>query len=805
VILAESLSRLHPKAITAQRRVRRLLQEMMRARVELRRGTDRRALWERAWIDAVNEEDLLVSRENLSVPSGQLFLHGSLRGRVYFFSCEVLEEWKGGGLRLRLPRVIYLGERRERLRAATGEAAKKRVVLVLEGGAEVEGNIENTSADGLGISLAGRPAQTEGAVRLRFLDGGRAGQTVYGQIRNAHPSQRKPGWTRIGLSVLPALPGLPVAIEHRDSLSATAVARPKKRIGEKASDLVLREGQTVEYRNPEGEVLCALVDWCGDPRGAPAVIIPPAWGKTKETLLPLAATLIETFRKIGESLVVVRFDGIRRRGESHNDAECERPGSENLHYTFSQGYRDILATLDFLERSQEFCSTNVILVTFSIAAIEARRAIVVDAGRRVRAWISGVGSPDPQSLLRVISGGIDYFGGAERGILFGRQEVQGLALDMDRAARDAIAEEIAFLSDARRDMAKIGIPITWFFGRYDAWTELSRVADVLSFGETRQRRIVDLPVGHQLKDSAEARAVFGLIAEEAARLLLGRQTDAVLPDTRHLRSRRVSEAARIVKRKEVDAREFWRDYLVGRDGVVGIELVMNTSTYEEFMRTQVRALRIEQGDRIGDLGCGVGALAWFLERQRSSWKGLRIIGLDIVKEALVRAHRRSNAAGSALENPPDFVVADLGGHIPIKSGGLDAVCASLVLNYVAKPKELLSEIFRVLRPGGRLVASCLRRDADISRICVNTVAELRSGRARDALGSDGEHRLASALKGFINDAGRLLDFEERGIFQFWDPEEFLELARSVGFVNAVAEWSYGSPPQALVLSATTRR
>jgi ubiquinone/menaquinone biosynthesis C-methylase UbiE len=774
---------------------------MMRAKTELRRGTDRRALWEKAWIDAVNDDDLLVSLENLSVGTAQVFLHGNLRGRIYFFSCEILEDLKKRRLRLALPRVVYLGERRERKRDGPRQAVQSRVALELEGGAEVEANIEDTSEDGLGISLAETPGLTEGAaIRLRFLDGGRVGQTAYGQVTNVHSSTRRSDWTRIGLALLPSSRRSPVAIERLDSLRA-AVAHHKQRISDAAPDLALRKAQIVEYRNQEGEVLRALVDWCGNPRGAPVAIIPPAWGKTKETLLPLAATLIETFQQVGESLVVLRFDGIRRRGESHNDADCAEPGRENLHYTFSQGYRDILATLDFLESSREFRSTNALLVTFSVAAIEARRAIVLDAGRRIRAWISGVGSPDPQSLLRVSSGGIDYFSGAERGILFGPQEVQGLTIDMDRATRDAIAEEMAFLADARRDMAKIGIPITWFFGHYDAWTELSRVADVLSFGETRQRRIVDLPVGHQLRDSAEAMAVFGLIAEEAARLMLRKEIHSVLPDKRELRRLRMREAARIARKREFEPRKFWRDYLVGRDGVGGIELLMNTSMYEEFMGTQVRELRIEKGDRIGDLGCGVGALAWFLQTHSGGCKDVRILGIDIVQEALNRARRRWNALGGAFEDAPEFVVGDLGRPLPIKTGGLDAVCASLVLNYVANPKELLGEIFRVLRPGGRLVASCVRRDADISRICVNTVAELRSGRARDALGPEGEGRLARALKGFINDAGKLLDLEERGVFQFWDQEEFLELARSVGFVNLAAKSAYGSPPQALVLTA----
>ena len=70
------------------------------------------------------------------------------------------------------------------------------------------------------------------------------------------------------------------------------------------------------------------------------MVIPPAWGRTKETLLPLAATIVETFRRAGQPVRVVRFDGTHRRGESHVDPELRTPGEEYLHFTFSQAVRE---------------------------------------------------------------------------------------------------------------------------------------------------------------------------------------------------------------------------------------------------------------------------------------------------------------------------------------------------------------------------------------------------------------------------------------------------------------------------------
>ena len=112
------------------------------------------------------------------------------------------------------------------------------------------------------------------------------------------------------------------------------------------------------YQNERGERLVGIIDSWGDTRGATAVVIAPAWGRTKETLLPLARTIVETFRAANHPVVVLRFDGIRKRGESHNDPDCLEAGTEHHHFTFSQGVRDISATLDFLERSPEFAPSK---------------------------------------------------------------------------------------------------------------------------------------------------------------------------------------------------------------------------------------------------------------------------------------------------------------------------------------------------------------------------------------------------------------------------------------------------------------
>src|SRR5262249_38528400 len=183
------------------------------------------------------------------------------------------------------------------------------------------------------------------------------------------------------------------------------------------------------------------------------------------------------------------------------------PGSEYHRFTFSQGIRDIQATLDFVYESPRFKPSTVVVVTFSAASVDGRRAVAVESSKRIGGWISVVGAPDLQSAMRVVSGGGDFLGGFERGIRFGMQEVQGVTVDIDHAAAGAIEHGLAFLEDGRMDMAAIDVPVSWIYGQFDAWMDLQRVRALMSVGETSKRRLMSVPTGHQLRSSREAGSI----------------------------------------------------------------------------------------------------------------------------------------------------------------------------------------------------------------------------------------------------------------------------------------------------------
>ncbi|MEV0446870.1 class I SAM-dependent methyltransferase [Streptomyces sp. NPDC050600] len=99
------------------------------------------------------------------------------------------------------------------------------------------------------------------------------------------------------------------------------------------------------------------------------------------------------------------------------------------------------------------------------------------------------------------------------------------------------------------------------------------------------------------------------------------------------------------------------------------------------------------GRRILDAGCGSGPLTAALRDH-----GAAVTGVDASAGMLALARRRLGA-DAALH------VADLRDPLPFADGAFDDVVASLVLHYLEDWGPTLAEFRRVLRPGGRLIAS----------------------------------------------------------------------------------------------------
>ena len=101
------------------------------------------------------------------------------------------------------------------------------------------------------------------------------------------------------------------------------------------------------------------------------------------------------------------------------------------------------------------------------------------------------------------------------------------------------------------------------------------------------------------------------------------------------------------------------------------------------------------GRRILDAGCGSGPLFAALRD-----RGAIVTGFDSSVAMLKLARRR-------LGDDADLQLADLGRSLPFPGGAFDDVIVSLVLHYLEDWTAPLAELRRVLKPGGRLIASVM--------------------------------------------------------------------------------------------------
>ncbi|HVT14745.1 MAG TPA: methyltransferase domain-containing protein [Thermoanaerobaculia bacterium] len=125
------------------------------------------------------------------------------------------------------------------------------------------------------------------------------------------------------------------------------------------------------------------------------------------------------------------------------------------------------------------------------------------------------------------------------------------------------------------------------------------------------------------------------------------------------------------------------------------------STRETLRRAGVRA-----SDRLLDIGCGTGAL---LAAVRGAVPAAAVTGIDLVP-AMLAVARRKAAAG------PGLAAADAV-RLPFRPCSFDVVVSSSSFHYWHDPRLGLSEIARVLRPGGRVVLTDWCADFLACRIC----------------------------------------------------------------------------------------
>ena len=138
---------------------------------------------------------------------------------------------------------------------------------------------------------------------------------------------------------------------------------------------------------------------------------------------------------------------------------------------------------------------------------------------------------------------------------------------------------------------------------------------------------------------------------------------------------------------------------------------------------------IHPGDSVLDVGCGTGEVA-LLARTRT--KAGKVYGIDPAPEMIAVA--RDKAAKKKLDI--DFRVGVIEA-LPFPDASMDVVTSSLMMHHL--PEELqvsgMAEVYRVLKPGGRLlIADFMRPTASLMNHIFTTVTRhqhVQSGLAEE--------------------------------------------------------------------------
>ncbi len=108
-----------------------------------------------------------------------------------------------------------------------------------------------------------------------------------------------------------------------------------------------------------------------------------------------------------------------------------------------------------------------------------------------------------------------------------------------------------------------------------------------------------------------------------------------------------------------------------------------------------------------DVGCGNG---WLSSRMLS--KGHKVISMDISRSNVIKVLQKYSSESH------QGLVADAY-HLPMKSNTIDCIIASEVMEHVYDPKLFIESLYRVLKPGGKIIITTPYNERIEYHLCVH--------------------------------------------------------------------------------------
>ena len=546
----------------------------------------------------------------------------------------------------------------------------------------------------------------------------------------------------------------------------------------------------VSFPNRAGLRLSACLDHGGELRDGPWVIVTPKYGETKKSTLPLA------YHLAANGLNVLRFDQSNHIGESEGRMQdFSLPGVVD----------DIIGCLDYLERQHGV--GRVVLVSNSLSARCAFRAAALDS--RIAKLISVAGVVNLQDTLREVYRE-DIFGTFIDGRHWGLTDILGFDINGEIFLGTAVESGMHDLAGTLEDIARLQVPLVYFFSMNDAWIKGEDVRRAAALQPLCQLILVEGAMHDVRENPRAAEDVFHQVVWASGHdgaYPGGAQAGLQVPDKKTILAQNREERERM-RRAEAPAEselDFWSGYLGKYD------VLEKSDHYRSYIELLGRLCAFRPGAVVLDAGCGNGMFGLWLMREAHRQRRVAparqlpafYVGLDLTERGLRDAmahHGRALAkGGSELVRPGlagagyacfdfnELIDAAGGPQLPFADETFDIICCSLVLSYLAQPQALLRELWRVAKKGAVVVLSSMKPHCDLSSIY------------RDFVGQQVTEKDVESARDLLRAAGKIRQKEEIGHYTFFSGAELSALAADAGF--AVREHFQSLGNQANVIKA----
>lgn len=193
---------------------------------------------------------------------------------------------------------------------------------------------------------------------------------------------------------------------------------------------------------------------------------------------------------------------------------------------------------------------------------------------------------------------------------------------------------------------------------------------------------------------------------------------------------------------------------------------------------------IKKGDTVVDLGSGAGNDC-FVARALTGSTG-KVIGIDMTEPMISKA--RENVKKRGYDNV-EFRLGDIE-DMPLESDSTDVVISNCVLNLVPDKNKAFAEIFRILKPGGRLSVSDVVLRGELPDE-IRNAAEMYAGCVSGAIEIQKYLNLmaAAGLVNIIVQKEKMISIPDETLLNYLDTKGLYEFKKSGSGIYSITVYA----------------